>query len=241
MVVIDPRGQDPSLSGGKRIDRVFAIASKEVSVPQWLRSGVERPGYQPEHSPYPDCPINVVTWYDAARYCRWLSDLERLPKSEMCYPPIDQIKEGMRLPDDYLRRTGYRLPSEAELEYACRAGALTSRFYGSSDELLPRYAFFRDNSQDHAWHVGMLRPNDFGLFDVLGNVQEWCQEAKSEVASDWDREDTKVVTNLDRRILRGGAYGKVGRKIRSDRAETTLPINRYDEAGFRVARTLRRP
>src|SRR5262249_11668239 len=140
MVVIDPRGQDPTLSYGKRIDRVFAIASKEVSVPQWVRFR-PRPGHQPELSPFPDCPVSVVTWYDAAAYCRGPSDQEGGPESEMSYPPLEQIKEGMRLPPDYLRRTGYRLPTQAEAEFACRAGAVTLRFFGSSDQLLPRYAY----------------------------------------------------------------------------------------------------
>src|SRR5438094_7675754 len=94
----------------------------------------------------------------------------------MCYPPIDQIKKGMTLPADYLQRSGYRLPTEAEWEYACRAGAVTSRYYGESEELLGKYAWYGSNSAGHTWPVGMLKPNDLGLFDMHGNVYTWCQE-----------------------------------------------------------------
>jgi formylglycine-generating enzyme required for sulfatase activity len=255
MVVSDPRGQDPVLSHSKRIDRVFAIATKEVSVPQWLQFR-PRPGYQQEHSPFRDCPISVVTWYDAAAYCRWLSEQERVPESEMCFPRIELIKKGMRLPPDYLRRTGYRLPTQAEAEYACRAGALTTRFFGSSDKLLPRYAYFRDNSQNHSWHVGSLWPNDLGLFDILGNALEWCQECRTAEDEEQerrlregtaperlpvtqDREDTGPVSNETLRPLRGGDYGKGIQWIRSDRAEHGLPVVQFDAVGFRAVRTQR--
>jgi formylglycine-generating enzyme required for sulfatase activity len=238
MVVIDPRGKDAGLSCGRPIDRVFAIATKEVSVQQYLKFRRESV-YAREHSPTPDCPINVVTWYDAAAYCRWLSEQEKVANDEMCYPPIAEIKEGMRLPHDYLRRTGYRLPTAAEAEYASRAGAMTSRFFGSSDKLLPRYAYFRDNSQNRSWPGGSLWPNDLGLFDILGNVLEWCQDSLVPIAKHEGRGDTEVVSNLTQRALKGGSYDKNIQKIRSDRAEHSLPVVQFNEIGFRVARTQR--
>ena len=82
----------------------------------------------------------------------------------------------MKIVPDALERPGYRLPTEAEWEYACRAGAVTSRYYGRSVELLGKYAWYLQNSQDRAWPCGQLLPNELGLFDMLGNVYEWCQE-----------------------------------------------------------------
>src|SRR5437899_7797624 len=86
----------------------------------------------------------------------------------------------MRIRADALKREGYRLPTEAECEYACRAGAGTSRNYGLSTELLQKYAWYQANSEDRAWPSGSLMPNDLGLFDMLGNVHEWAQGGYAE-------------------------------------------------------------
>ena len=99
----------------------------------------------------------------------------------MVLPP--QRGRGLRRGDvDPCRRserTGYRLPTEAEWEYACRAGAVTSRYYGHSLDLLDAYAWYQANSKEHAWTCGSLFPNDLGLFDMLGNMYEWCQDSRN--------------------------------------------------------------
>ena len=100
-----------------------------------------------------------------------------------------------KLKANYLSLTGYRLPTEAEMEYATRAGAVTSRYYGETEELLPKYAWYQKNSQEQTWPVGSLKPNDLGLFDVQGNVYTWCQESYKgyptvkEGEADEDKED----------------------------------------------------
>jgi formylglycine-generating enzyme required for sulfatase activity len=132
--------------------------------------------YMKRYSPEAAGPIISVTWYAAAQYCNWLSEKEGIAESEWCYPKHEAIKDGMRMPGDFLKRTGYRLPTEAEWEYACRAGAGTSRSYGSSVELLPRYAWYLGNARDRSWPVGQKRPNDLGLFDLHGNVWNWVAD-----------------------------------------------------------------
>ena len=127
------------------------------------------------YSPDPKGPMNNVSWYDAAAYCNWLSRKENLPE---CYEPNERGKyaAGMRIKADALKLPGYRLPTEAEWEYACRSGAATSRYYGSSIDLLERYARYYKGHDPRALPCGSLLPNDLGLSDMLGNVWEWCQD-----------------------------------------------------------------
>ncbi len=146
------------------------------------------------------------------------------------------------MPDDYLSRTGYRLPSEAEWEYACRAQATTARFYGQADEFLVDYAWLIENSQNRTWPVGRLMPNGFGLFDVQGNVWEWCQNAFREYDTDpesvtVDREDDIPFESAFGRIQRGGAFDSPPSYLRSAFRPSDDPSNKNNYMGFRVTRT----
>src|SRR5262249_43587147 len=125
--------------------------------------------------PDPNCPIGGVIWYEAAAYSNWLSKEEGIPEDQWCYETNPQ-GQGVKMKEKYLHLTGYRLPTEAEWEYACRAGAVTSRYYGDSEELLRHYGWYRQNSQERTWPVGSKKPNDWGLFDLHGNVWTWCQD-----------------------------------------------------------------
>ena len=144
---------------------------------------------------------------------------------------------------DYMKRTGYRLPTEAEWEYACRAGAMTSRYYGQSDELLAKYGWFNKNSGKKAWPVGSLKPNDFGLFDMQGNAYTWCQDrATTYVAGQGgkaaeDREDASPPLDKDSRMLRGGGFNSLLWFLRSAYRTRYPPGLRYTSYGFRPART----
>src|SRR5262245_1701910 len=218
--------------------RSFAVAPKEVTVRQFRRFLDANPRVRHDwvrtenQDPDPDEPVVGVTWFAAAQYCRWLSELEGVPEAQRCYPGIDEIKDGMPLPDDCLSRTGYRLPTEAEWEYACRAGTTTSRPYGGGDDLLDHYGWYGRNAGGGANPVGSLKPNDLGMFDMLGNAWEWCHDALVPVRSG-------PVTATDPRVLRGGGFYSKPSDLRSDRRIGFHPQVAFGEGGFRVARTWR--
>ncbi len=236
----------------RRINRSFAIATKGVTVEQFaaFRADVEKkhPGlihhYSIEnHSPEPNGPIINVTWFEAAAYCRWLSEQEGVADDQMCYPPIPQIKEGMRMPADYLKRSGYRLPTEAEWEFASRAGATSARHFGDDEELLGRYAWWQRNASNRAWPVGRLKPNELGLFDILGNTYDWCQDryapyiAAMDGTPTEDREDTGEITDTQERVMRGGSFEAPARWSRCACRAHHKPSERRIWAGLRVVRT----
>ena len=185
--------------------------------------------------------MNGVTWYHAAAYCNWLSRKEGLPE---CYEPNGQgeYAAGMRIKADALTLPGYRLPTEAEWEYACRAGAETSRYYGASVDLLGRYVWYNATSRDHAWPCGSLLPNDLGLFDVLGNMYEWCQEQALtymivEGVPTKDNINTLETINENPRLLRGGSFYGQPSIVRSAVRDAVVPSIRYTSLGFRPAST----
>jgi formylglycine-generating enzyme required for sulfatase activity len=146
----------------------------------------------------------------------------------------------MRPAPNYLKRTGYRLPTEAEWEFGNRAGASTSRYYGSSVELLPRYAWYSGNSQDRTWPVGQKRPNDLGLFDMHGNVLTWCQDITFLYPSGLvkDRENIRDVTDRFSRVLRGASFVYHVPHVRSAFRFDNRPANRSVTCGVRVSRAL---
>ncbi|HEV3262231.1 MAG TPA: SUMF1/EgtB/PvdO family nonheme iron enzyme [Gemmataceae bacterium] len=230
----------------KRIGHAYAIAAKEVTVAQFRRC---RPDHAyNQYAPKPAYPVNSVSWYDAAEYCNWLSKKDGISPDQWCYLPNQRGKfaEGMRSKPTYLSLKGYRLPSEAEWEHACRADAVTSRYYGETAELLGRYAWYAKNSQQREllW-VGSLKPNDLGLFDMLGNAQEWCQEGarvyspeEGGKASE-DIEDTTDIRDRDIRMLRGGSFYVPAANVRSAARYSYVPTYRYIIVGFRPARTVR--
>jgi formylglycine-generating enzyme required for sulfatase activity len=229
----------------RAIPRGFAITAKEVTVEQYQRFVKENPqfglaqNYLDKYSPDPHGPMIGVTWFGAAAYCNWLSKQEGLPEAQWCYlrNPRQEYDKGMRIPADVFMRRGYRLPTEAEWEYVCRAGATTSRYYGLSVDLLGAYARYAGSSQEHAWQCGSLLPNDLGLFDTLGNVVEWCQDRSYTYQP--GRVDTSHDDIIDDipRLLRGGAFTSRPTLVRSADRNGSAPTYRGINYGFRLATT----
>jgi eukaryotic-like serine/threonine-protein kinase len=151
----------------------------------------------------------------------------------------------MTIPADVLLRKGYRLPANAEWEFACRSGTITSRYYGFSTELLPLYARYQVNSREHAWVGGSLLPNDLGLFDMLGNEFEWVND-KLRVSRP-GRHGYKIdyiniiesVNDKFPRLLRGGTFNNQPANVRSANRNRNAPSNRNTNNGFRPVSTWR--
>jgi serine/threonine protein kinase/formylglycine-generating enzyme required for sulfatase activity len=235
-----------------RIPRSFVIAAKEVTVEQFRRTPFGR-GHRFVHrySPRLDGPMVNVSWYDAARYCNWLSEQEGIPREEWCYRPNarGEYGPGMRLAPGCLTKRGYRLPTEAEWEYACRAGTSTRRYYGNSDDLLGEYAWDSRTTGDATTRpVGLTKPNELGLFDLLGNVLEWTQDPGSPYRTpgrktwkeDVGYEGSHLEINNDLlRSLRGGAFVSYDLVVRSADRVWLGPAGRHVFIGLRPVRTFR--
>jgi len=223
----------------KQIVRSFEISNKAVTLAQYKQFAAKHT-LDAKYIRSGDLPAVGINWYFASKYCNWLSEKEGIPEEQWCYEM--NIKGNVTaLKKDYVYLKGYRLPTEAEMEYATRAGSITSRYYGETEELLPKFAWVSKNSHDQPWPVGTLKPNDFGLFDMLGNNYSWCMDELRnypKVGSVMeDMQEGEDVSNTIRRVVRGGAYNFYGAIIRSSIRSSGSPIDQSVLFGFRLAKT----
>lgn len=158
-------------------------------------------------------PVESVSWFDAVHFCNALSVLNNMAP---CYEIGSDKTVGFHKDAD-----GYRLPSEAEWEYACRAGTNEPRYGALAD-----IAWFKDNAENQIHPVGQKIPNEWGLYDMIGNVWEWC----------WDQYDSEEYGNY--RIFRGGGWADPERGCLATNRRRSHPTFSIDDLGFRVARSI---
>ncbi|WP_406197121.1 formylglycine-generating enzyme family protein [Kitasatospora sp. NBC_01560] len=174
-------------------------------------------------------PVEGVSWWDAIRFCNALSRREGLTPAYRLGPDggggggTEAGRDGDGTEGIAWDRAadGYRLPTEAEWEHACRAGT-DGPHYGPLDEI----AWYRGNSEERIHEVGGRSANPWGFHDMLGNVWDWC----------WDVYDAEVYGGY--RVLRGGGWFDEHWSCRASARRRSHPTYRVDDVGFRVARSL---
>jgi formylglycine-generating enzyme required for sulfatase activity len=161
-------------------------------------------------------PVEGVSWGDATNFCSRLTGRER---------------QAGRLPTGYV----YRLPTEAEWEYACRAGTTTRFSFGDDPQLaeLGKYAWFDGNSANQTHPVGGKAPNPWGLYDMHGNVWEWCLDWKA-VYSGGSVTDPKGSISGSAHVLRGGSWFNLAWNCRSANRDFNFPDLLIGNRGFRL-------
>ena len=198
------------------ITRAYCMKATEVTRGEWQAVMGSNPAWFKMCGP--NCPVETVSWDDAVGYANALSRREGLPE---CYAGSTFAGLGCK---------GYRLPTEAEWEYAARAGT-TAATYGNLDSL----AWYNENSGYATHPVGQKQPNPWGLYDMLGNVTEWT--------GDWYGDYPGTVTDPtgpaagSSRVIRGGSWDSDARGARAAFRSYRMPDFRQVNLGFRLSRT----
>jgi len=195
-----------------RITKPFYLGMYEVTQAQYEQVMGNNPSYHKASGS--EAPVDRATWEEADEFCWELSDLP------------EEIKMGRR----------YRLPTEAEWAYAARAGSTGTYCYGDDESLLGDYAWWDENAGAKTHPVGQKKPNAWGLYDVLGNVREWCADwyQVDYYASSPTDDPTGPSTGLYR-VERGAHWGASAAYIRSAIRTRAAPDYRSTGTGFRVA------
>lgn len=220
------------------ITRPFFISDREINVENFRRMmddanypASEKPAEWRivNESPSPDCPVQGIPWFDAVMFCNWLSKKEG---RRACYRQTGQDDAKTWVCD--FSADGYRLPTDAEWEYSCRAGTSTLFSFGDNPDHLASFAIFNENSRRRAWPVCGRIPNPWGLFDCHGNVHEWSH--------DWY--DARPPQGTDpigpnqgkERVVRGGGWYSPSNLMEcaSGFRGSRLPDNVNSGSGFRV-------
>lgn len=190
-----------------KISKRFYLQTTEVTQGQWERVMGNNPSHFKDCGE--DCPVENVSWNDVQDFIKKLKDMEKTKK--------------------------YRLPTEAEWEYACRAGSTTAFSFGDEVSRLGEYGWYDDNSEGRTHAVGQKMPNAWGLYDIHGNVLEWCQDFYGDYPSE-PVADPKGPHADNERVLRGGSWKHAAWLTRSAHRRRGSPNKGYTSGGFRVTR-----
>ena len=205
----------------------FWISKYEVTQKEWQ----EVMGTNPSHFKGNNLPVEYVSWYDVIEYCNKLSIKEGLTP---CYSGSgDSISCNWNA-------NGFRLPTEAEWEYAARGGNKSRAYNYSGSYTLGDVAWYDDNSGGKIHPVGMKSPNELGLYDMSGNVFEWCWDwYDSSYYNKSPKRDPRGAASGNRKVLRGGSWCNFGNYCRVALRYDGTPSNGRSIIGFRVSRAIK--
>jgi formylglycine-generating enzyme required for sulfatase activity len=197
----------------------FYMGKHEITQKEW----VEVMGSNPSRFKGDNLPVEQVSWFVAVNYCNKRSIKEGLPPAYTVSGTNVTWNQSAN---------GYRLPTEAEWEYACRAGTTTSY---SSGESVDSVGWYDSNSGGRTHPVGMKQANGWGLYDMHGNVWEWCWDWYGSYASG-NQTDPMGSSSGSSRVTRGESWGGSGQTMRSALRGSYAPLGRPDNLGFRLVR-----
>ena len=232
-----------------RITRPFAISDREITLEQWLDFIAAYRAKYPKSKPFMGHDIRrlggaatQVPWDFAVEFCRLLTQVAGLSEADQCYEDDAELEsDSTNFPVNWScqpERPGVRLPTEAEWEYACRAGMKTAFGFGSDPRLLSQYAWFEENSELVQHQPGLLRPNMRGLFDMHGNVSEWCTDFYDDYPEDMVTNPAGAALPGQYKINRGGNQWFRRKSCRAASRDWSAYHSRYNYIGFRIVRTL---
>jgi formylglycine-generating enzyme required for sulfatase activity len=187
----------------------FHIDQFEVTQAQYAKAMGKNPSLHKD----PGAPVEQIRWKEAAAYCNARSKLEGLKPA---YDPATFACD--------FAAEGYRLPTEAEWEYAARAGTTTAYSFGDDAAALGQYAWFKDNQTIAPHPAGTRKPNAWGLYDMYGNVWEWCNDWYGETYyASSPAQDPPGPAKGTNRVLRGGCWNSKAAECTSDYRMNELP------------------
>jgi len=216
-----------------KVHNTLLMAATPVTQGQYKALMGKNPSHFKDRADNARHPVEQVSWFDAVRYCNALSAKDSLRPAYLIKGKGDQ-PEVTELEGD-----GYRLPTEAEWEYSCRAGSKTTYFFGNDAGELSKYAWFNDNSEGSTHPVGEKEASPWGMYDIYGNVGEWCWDWYSNAYipdPSGTSIDPKGTSEGPNRVVRGGSVWNSASWARSAFRYGRWPGGRSRLRGFRPLR-----